>query len=276
MKTTIKLFLIAAASLVAADLYSLSDGAFNITGTPGEGDCSGCHFSAVNADPKGSMRIEIDSSNGYYEPGKTYAVKVTLAYPGKTRFGFALNNRAYGFIASTGVGTYSADTSNGVWNKGDHVAHKKSGIDRPNQRIWSFRWTAPDTAVGEITFYTAGVVANADDDNTGDQVYKTTLTLRRAGTTGLSAAEAKSEKVEVFPVPATTTVWFKHLKPEQLEEAALINSAGVQVREYKHTDFTTADSEYTRLFLGDGLAAGTYMLRMKYEMKVVTARIFIL
>jgi hypothetical protein len=47
MKSKIKLCFILITIFVAINLYSFSDGALNVSGAPGEGDCSGCHAGKV-------------------------------------------------------------------------------------------------------------------------------------------------------------------------------------------------------------------------------------
>jgi uncharacterized protein (TIGR03437 family) len=49
---------------------------------------------------------------------------------------------------------------------------------------WTFNWTPPASASGNIILYAAGNAANGDNDFTGDHIYTTTLTLTPAGTSG--------------------------------------------------------------------------------------------
>jgi hypothetical protein len=274
MKNTIKLFFVVAICLIAANLYSLSDGAFNVTGAPGSGDCTGCHLGTANSDPKGSVNISIDSSNGFYEPGKVYPVKVTVNYEGKGRFGFALSTRQAGFDSH--IGEFIAASGSGIFNRIEYVAHTKASIDEPNQKTWSFRWKAPTTSDGDITFYAAGVASNADDKNTGDLVYTKSLTLKKA--TG-NFVEMKTEdilkKCVVFPIPCSDFIWIKNIPLTSIEEAVLISNRGEEIKKYSVADFTD-DNSYTKLFLGSNLNAGIYMLKVKHNQNVSYIKLVVL
>jgi uncharacterized protein (TIGR03437 family) len=46
---------------------------------------------------------------------------------------------------------------------------------------WTFNWTPPASASGNIILYAAGNAANGDNNFTGDHIYTTTLTLTPAG-----------------------------------------------------------------------------------------------
>ncbi len=260
--------------LIAANLYSLSDGAFNMTGAPGEGDCSGCHSGkVVNSDPMGSLQIQVDSSNGFYEPGKIYSVKVKLKYNGKNRFGFALSTRHNN---STGfVGTFSSEANSGVFNRIEYVAHAKASIDMPNEKTWLFKWQAPEFADKDIHFYAAGVAANADNDNTGDIVYKNQITLKSKASSAIEKLALNSNVISVYPIPAQNNIWLKNVSYNQIEEAELIDIKGNHVKKYDKQDFTD-EGQNARMLLGSEIPAGTYFLCIKQQSKVSYAKLLLM
>lgn len=269
-----KLFASVMICLTTANLYSLSDGAFNMTGAPGEPDCSACHSgAAVNSDPKGMLSIEVDSSNGFYVPGKSYPVKVTISYTGKSRFGFALNTRQPG--SNLHVGSFIAASNSGVVNRTEYVAHSKASTNAPNQKTWSFRWVAPATTTGDVSIYAAGVVSNGDNDNTGDLVYTTSIKLKKSGSTGVSAPGSIPASIVAYPVPATNTVWLKDLDPSIIEEALLINTSGKQVYAFSPADFE-GEHNQAKLHLDPALPGGTYLLRIQYGQQILFAKILLL
>jgi hypothetical protein len=45
---------------------------------------------------------------------------------------------------------------------------------------WTFNWVAPSTDVGPVTFYAAGNQANNNGNETGDQIYTTSASVRVA------------------------------------------------------------------------------------------------
>ncbi|MCU0441710.1 MAG: T9SS type A sorting domain-containing protein [Bacteroidia bacterium] len=260
-KNIIKIVMGTVICMMAANLYSLSDGGFNVTGAPGEGDCTGCHnASTTNSDPNGSIAIAIDSANGFYEPGKTYPVKVTIGYAGKTRFGFAFTSRQTG--SGTYVGSFTANPQSGVVNRTEYVAHTQLGSFANNEQTWQFTWTAPDTIEGDVQFYVAGVAANADNGNTGDLVYTQSLTLKKAGTTSLKQIQLPHAQITLFPNPATDIVYVQQLQKEAIKEAILVNANGKMVLRFTRTAIEESGSN-TILHLTDKLPSGVYFLQIK-------------
>src|SRR5436190_842408 len=64
---------------------------------------------------------------------------------------------------------------------------------------------APATYVGPVTFYIAGNAANGNGNDTGDNIYTTSMVLNQAAApTGLK--EDQNTFVSVFPNPATETL----------------------------------------------------------------------
>lgn len=274
MKTKIKLCFAMMVCFIAANLYSLSDGAFNMTGAPGEGDCSGCHSGkVVNSDPLGSLQIQIDSNNGFYEPGKIYTVKVKLKYNGKNRFGFALSTR---YINSTGfVGTFSSEAISGVFNRIEYVAHTKASIDMPDEKSWIFKWQAPESGDKDIHFYAAGVVANADNDNTGDIVYTNQITLKSKSSSAIEELATNSNIISVYPIPAQNNIWLKNVSYHQIEEAELIDINGNHVKKYNKQDFSE-EGQNAKVILGSEIPSGTYFLCIKQKTKVSYAKLLLM
>jgi hypothetical protein len=49
-----------------------------------------------------------------------------------------------------------------------------------NEVIWSYSWTAPATNVGPVIFYAAGLQANDNESESGDQTYTANVTVQPA------------------------------------------------------------------------------------------------
>ena len=271
--TIIKMSLIAAICLMGVNLYSLSDGAFNVTGAPGEGDCSGCHSgNSPNSDPNGNISITIDSTNGFYIPGKTYPVKVSINYTGKTRFGFAFTSRQIG--SSVHVGNFTSAPNSGVFNRFEYMAHTRASIDANNQKTWTFNWKAPDTISGDIQFYVAGVVANANNSETGDLVYTKSISLKKANSTGLNNISLPVIQLNIFPVPATSFVYIQNINKEAIEEIILHDIQGKVLHTF-NSDYLENADENVRLNIGESLSGGVYFLMIKHNQHYSYSKIYI-
>ncbi len=139
------------------------------TGAPGENNCTQCHTGNSFNAAGGSLVLTIPKT---YEPGEVYDIVVKLSRSGQRRWGFqmtALNGN------NVRAGSFSSIDANTQLNRTDnkYIEHTALGTAQgtPNMHNWMFRWTAPTTDVGPITFYAAGNAANNDFGITGDYIY---------------------------------------------------------------------------------------------------------
>jgi hypothetical protein len=187
-------FLAMASSL----LFSMHNGALNMTGAPGELDCTGCHHPGpANTDPLGSMQILMPNNQGTYIPGQTYPITIQVQYPGRQKFGFsaAVRQRGIQFVQS---GSLSAPTASAL-QISDFATHTLPSTAGNGQKSWTFDWTAPTTASGTLVVYAASVAANGDNDATGDRVYTDSLVLSVASSLWLKDWLAQ---IKIYPNPA--------------------------------------------------------------------------
>jgi uncharacterized protein (TIGR03437 family) len=143
------------------------------TGAPGEFTCAGCH-----SGPQGSGIFKIEGVPSSYTPAQEYDVTITLTQSGQRRFGFqATVLGSTGASSGTLLVTDSLRTqlrnSSVSGNNRDYIEHTISGINPTGNATgsWSFKWRAPETNVGNVTFYAAGNAANGDFSNGGDSIY---------------------------------------------------------------------------------------------------------
>lgn len=274
MKKLVKFTALCMFLFVGTSIFSLSDGAFNMTGAPGEGDCSGCHSGVpVNSDPKGSIQISIDSSNGVYIPGKVYDVHVVVSHSLRNRFGFALTTRMN--KPTEHVGTFLSATSNDFFNRTDFMAHRRAGIDASQQKKWSFKWKAPDTATQDITFYAAGVAANANNDNTGDIVYTSQVKLKNANTVTSVPNHFRVAAFTVYPNPASTFLVVKSVHPlNKFHHIRLIDVQGKVMETLTYTSLKEQNGEY-RIDLNPEYASGLYYLHVNFDNRDEVHKFFI-
>lgn len=139
------------------------------TGAPGESTCTSCHSASGQT---GQFSIAPPSN---YVPGQTYTVQVqnTTTDNSRASWGFELtsltsSNSAAGTFANTTTFT-RVRAANGR----NYIEQTTAGTfpGQTGGSTWTFNWTAPATDVGPITFYAAGLQANNDGDDTGDQTY---------------------------------------------------------------------------------------------------------
>lgn len=173
-------------SIIGSMIYSLhasTVAGFNMTGAPGEGNCSSCHIGTTNPDLKGSINILVngESKNTTFVADSVYEIEVISSSQGTIKFGFALNAREKG-IEFINAGTFLSAGDSGI-SISDYVTHTSNGTSGNNVKSWKFKWKAPNNPSNEtITLYAAGVMANNDQNTQGDKVYADTITLKLIGT----------------------------------------------------------------------------------------------
>ena len=130
-----------------------------------------------------------------YNPGETVpvAVRVFDPDPVQLRFGFQITSRTSDGCQQAGTFTPAGDAGVQIIEDFDqfvpclpltrglqfpeHVLPKLG----PDEATYAVNWTAPATNIGPIIFAAGGNGANADQDNTGDNIYHTQATIEVAG-----------------------------------------------------------------------------------------------
>lgn len=159
------------------------------TGAPGEGTCVGCHYTFGQPNPPNTGgRVEITGLPVNYTPGQNYTVTVMLTHPTARAWGFELtaldqNGAAAnsGALTVTDSATVLKRESNASGQSRTYLSHNgEAGIarGRTGANSWSFRWTAPTTGAGDITFYAVGNAANNQVSPEGDYIYTTSIIVR--------------------------------------------------------------------------------------------------
>lgn len=142
----------------------------------GEDTCQGCHFEPgldVN-DPAGSLALAGVPER--FEPGKAYAITVTLGREGIRVGGFMLTARFEDGGAQAGELSppEGAEKTMGVTtDRGVQYAHQRlagSALAAPDTARWTVVWTAPAKR-GAVVFNVAANAGNGDDSAAGDYVY---------------------------------------------------------------------------------------------------------
>ncbi|MBL8211223.1 MAG: hypothetical protein JNK87_10955 [Bryobacterales bacterium] len=145
-----------------------------LTGAPGEGTCAQCHTSAPNTR---NGRISVDFGGLLtYTPGVKQTVTVRV-HPGLSV------NFATGFMASPRL---ASGANAGELTAGNRtIVQTNNGFQYVSQTTispdlsFSFDWTPPAAASGNITFYFSAVAGPGDlTANAIDEVYNSTFTLR--------------------------------------------------------------------------------------------------
>jgi len=169
--------------VIAGAAWANSNGApAQLSGAPGDGNCSACHGGAPNSGP-GSLQIRFDGVTTW-TPGQAVKVKITLSDPNASRWGFQLTARAAANPNQT-AGSFRIieDTTRLAPNAPSglqYVTHTLTGT-RPGTTgsvSWEVEWTPPSSAgFGDVIFYASGNAANGNGQaDPGDRTYTATFT----------------------------------------------------------------------------------------------------
>ncbi|MCB0428877.1 MAG: T9SS type A sorting domain-containing protein [Flavobacteriales bacterium] len=239
------------------------------TGAPGEHDCttSGCHTTYAANTGAGVLSMQVGNGSGFYVPGETYAVQVELKETDVNRFGFEWVALRKNDQVNAGNITVTDPGRNwvvpGFNNLDDRryatYTYEGSLASQTGSNSWEFNWTAPSTDEGDITLYLAGVAANNDGTDLGDQVYTTALTLMPAAT-GIPKQNGVNEW-QVYPVPAKDMLQVSFVSNRRQHVSIdLITLDGKRI--VMQTD-RVVDAGPTQETIPLDAASGVYLLRMK-------------
>jgi len=167
-------------------LYKSSTGApASHSGAPDEGTCahSGCHDDrAINS---GSAHLELKLNQNKLEAGRIYTLSIYISDQGINRFGFqllALNQigktNSGEFILLDSVRTQIIRNHHKLKDR-KYLTYTFNGTDTTKTEFaeWFVLWKSPENISGPVNFYLAGVAANDDMTDKGDNVYTYSLSL---------------------------------------------------------------------------------------------------
>ena len=147
-----------------------------VTGAPGQGTCTNCHFGGQGG---GALSITGTGLNGSYVPGQTYNMEIEMTDPTAVIGGFQLialdgNQQNIGTMIPSNA--MQSITLNGK----TYLEHNNPNLfdgSNPNTTTWSFQWQAPANTNSGVTFYIAGVAGDWFGNTGGDAVYVESLSL---------------------------------------------------------------------------------------------------
>ena len=143
--------------------------------SPGSNVCSGCHSGSATS---GGSAVVTFSGGTTYTPGVAQTLTVKITDPTHTRGGYQLTSRMASSV-STQAGSFTATDSNSKVASNGSIQDMNAATF--STLSWSFSWTPPTTASGNVTFYLTGLATGSPGGTTsGNGVYQSTATLTPA------------------------------------------------------------------------------------------------
>lgn len=196
--------LLALAVLTMSSIKSSYEPPLVRTGAPGEATCgsAGCHDNMPNSE---TGSLDLSFSRQHYQPGDTISFALSVHDDTASRFGFELtvlnsdNERAGNIISVSDNSTIRIDDNNNRQYASHRIASENN--------LWTVQWVAPDSAVGEVSFYAAGNASNNDGEPSGDHIYTDTGTL--SAVTATTTYKPRYTALKLYPNPAKNIVKIK-------------------------------------------------------------------
>ena len=158
-----------------------------MTGAPGNGDCSACHFSFPLNSGGAFATFEVTGPASTLDIGAVPA-SLTADFPFTTRplHGFQMTVRdgddmpfPTSFAGSFDPASFGSSAQFAFANP-EYVTHTFSGT---SQTSWSIGWTPPaNPPAGPMTVYAAGNAANGSSTSLGDYIFTATHRVYQART----------------------------------------------------------------------------------------------
>ena len=226
---------------------------------------SGCHGSATGPAVTISMFAGTTPVTKY-TPGAAYTVKIHGAGSTNTKFGFQ-----FASVSGTGTSQVQAGTASALpTNVTSHLLSALNFIEQSNTLnatsagVYdvSFTWTAPATAVGNITLYCTLNAVNGDgNENSADVSGNTSLILPVA--TASVAALTGNISVSAFPNPAINSLNLKLDNAQTGNYAVEVFNLGGKVVATENI-MVNGNSQVATINTGNW-AAGTYMISVEKD-----------
>jgi len=183
MQKLIRAIFLVLVLVIVTDVFSDSNGpSGGYTGAPSESNCTSCHatYSLQTSGTKyDKLKLESNFTGNGYIPDSTYTIKISYKETGKSRYGFQLT--ALDVATNSAAGTFSTTDSrtqtgtNTVSSKTRYfIEHTKTGTATvaTDSTAWIIKWKAPNKQVGKIRFYMNFNVADGNNNDNNDYIYK--------------------------------------------------------------------------------------------------------
>jgi hypothetical protein len=265
--------------------YIKSSGAHpGTTGAPGEETCAmaGCHSPAtVNYNVAGVNIFTFPTADSSYVPGQTYTISLKAQKASVVKFGFEIV--ALEDSGNTNVGKWTLTDSVRVQEISDLIGggirrfltHTFDGNSATGvgENVWSFKWTAPATDEGDITFYFASNCTNNDGYSTGDDIYLNSFKIHSAAN---SINEFVNEqKSNIYFIPSSNEIVFDYvLKADKRVSFYLVDAFGRTVYETKELP-KNAGRNVEKINISNDVVKGVYLANVKIGNSIMTKKVII-
>ncbi len=163
--------------VLSSAIMSASGPGGGYANAPGESNCTSCHGGTIITSGNTNLtNIRLTSAfhGGGYVPDSVYNIELTFKQSGKVKFGFEVtvldkSNNACGTLTATNTRVSKATSGSR-----EYIQHTFTGTSTvaTDSTRWVFRWKAPNSNVGKVSFWVVVMAANNNSTNdAGDIIY---------------------------------------------------------------------------------------------------------
>lgn len=244
---------------------------------------SGCHAGPAQTPAGNDYSITIGTGSptsplsGFcYTPGTQYNIAFLINQIATTNpyYGFQIvaldaANAKAGTMAVANAATTQINTGGGVGTR-QYMGHKTANTTHN----WSFKWTAPASGTGPVTFYFAYNVCNASTANpTSAQgtIYKAAIPIQQCSS-GIEDISSMVADLNIFPNPVSNELGISF----NLLEAANVSSQlysldGREVNQLMNEKVNGGN--FVRSFNMNDLPSGIYLMKLNVGGATITKKI---
>jgi hypothetical protein len=266
-----------------------------LSNDPGQTTCVHCHSDITNGIVRNSQFIiklspdsagltgnaNIVTGTSQYTPGCTQWISIELLGANTNGASGGLTPD-YGF-QFTALKASPNDSMAGTFTKVDFKTSMESSVssyqpvdygpvsymghkNADTTHVWYFKWTAPDSGSGPVTFYYVGNLGNGDASYNGDSIFIGSVTLS-AGTpcisTGISNVSGNIHSVSVYPVPFSQQLnTDMYLNTSGSVSISLLSVEGQTIKEL-YNNAAAPQGHFSKSFNIGDIAAGIYFVRIQ-------------
>lgn len=236
---------------------------------------SGCHNGPVQTPGAGDLTLTIGTGNPttpldasfVYSPGTQYNIGFLInSFTG--RYGFqmvALNssNTQAGTFAVTNSATTKINAAGGR----SYIGH----LNANSTKNWVYKWTAPASGTGTVTFYYSYNTADDNDQSNGDVIYKGSVSIE-ALLSGVEDISTKVADLNIFPNPISSQFGISFdLKESNTVSSQLYSLDGKLMKELINEKMNSGN--VNQQFDVNDLAAGIYLVKLNVGGATITKKI---
>lgn len=245
------------------------------TGASGENNCTMCHGGSASSGTE-LTRLDLpqELTKGY-KPGQTYDLAIITESANIAQFGIQFTALTAAGTMAGSLGTAGSDLQLQSQSGKQYLSHTRTGSTTgitAGVKTWNFKWTAPATNVGKVTFFTAWMAANNNGRNdNGDKVYTPTFSIDADPTS--VTPKALPDGWTLGPNPSDGDFQLRFNTSDNTPvELSVVNVAG-QVVYAK--EWTSTGSNFDQTIALGHLSKGIYMAQVNVGGKQYVERLIV-